>query len=69
MEILERGNIRERKVRYIVGCSYCDSKLKCEEADIKTTGLFRFYTCPVCSNRNYIDEYDLLRARTFGGDS
>jgi len=66
MEILEKGTI-PKEPKYIFRCSYCNSKLKCDMDDIKTTGLYKFFVCPVCSQRNYIDDYDLTRARVFDG--
>ena len=64
MEILEKGTI-PKEPKYIFRCPTCNSKLKCDIADIKTTGLYKFFVCPVCSQRNYIDDYDLTRARVF----
>ena len=64
MEILEKGTI-PKEPKYILRCSHCNSKLKCDMDDIKTTGLYKFFVCPVCSQRNYIDDYDLTRARVF----
>ena len=68
VEILEKGTI-PKEPKYILRCPRCNSKLKCDMDDIKTTGLYKFFVCPVCSQRNYIDDYDLTRARVFDGDS
>lgn len=64
MEILERGTI-PKEPKYILRCSCCNSKLKCDSKDISTTGLYRYYVCPVCSQRNYVEDYDLECARVF----
>ena len=68
MEILEKGTI-PKEPKYIFRCHTCNSKLKCDKEDIGNTGLYRYYTCPVCGQRNYVEEYDLTRARVFDGDS
>ena len=68
MEILEKGTI-PKKPKYIFCCPRCNSLLKCDSKDIGTTGLYRYYICPVCSQRNYIEDYDLECARVFDGDS
>ena len=68
MEILEKGTI-PKKPKYIFRCPRCNSLLKCDSKDIGNTGLYRYYTCPVCGQRNYVEEYDLTRARVFDGDS
>ena len=64
MEILEKGTI-PKKPKYIFRCHTCNSKLKCDKEDIGNTGVFRYFTCPVCNNRNYVEDYDLECARVF----
>ena len=64
MEILEKGTI-PKEPKYIFRCPTCNSKLKCDSKDIGTTGLYRYYVCPVCGQRNYVEEYDLECARVF----
>ena len=64
MEILEKGTI-PKKPKYIFRCPTCNSKLKCDSKDISTTGLYRYYVCPVCGQRNYVEDYDLECARVF----
>ncbi len=68
MEILEKGTI-PKEPKYILRCPRCNSKLKCDKEDIGNTGVYRYYVCPVCGQRNYIDDYDLTRARVFEAEA
>jgi len=68
MEILRRGTV-PKKPKYIFECSRCNSKLKCDSKDIRTTGFYRYFECPVCNQRNCVDDYDLARARVFDEDT